>query len=350
MIMSNEEKDKLIKDTLAEDKYVFSGNDAYSAIISTEIDEAKIKPVKYTYTQKRIVIVLLILLALSMILNAYFLSGRGIRLGANTYKELTISPIYIEDGIHDNVEETKNEVEEVPQEATNVVVSQVEKDSLVVNTIVPEKTVEEKTQNENDAKEFATTIDEDALKQELKIYALGLGRFDDIIDSKEENTVLLVMAANAMQTQRTSNKDTSNASKYATTKENIDKFIEELTGKKPDNVLESYNNFIGYSQASKAYVWGKDGNPFGSEKYEVLTLEFSEKNNSGFKVSGLIEKTLNGKRYVYHFNATISSNGDDYSYIPYQIKTFTYNLSEGEDEVLRLSDKVEEVDPKAKKK
>lgn len=350
MNMSNEDKDKFIKDNLSQDNYVFSGNDAYNAIINTEIDTTKIKPKRYTYKQRRIVIILLILLALSMILNGYFLSGRGIRLGANTYKEVTISPIYIEDEIEDNIIIKEDEADNKADEITNVVVSQVEKDSLVVNTIVPEKTEEEIKKNENDAKEFAKIIDEDALKQELKMYALGLGRFDDIIDSKEENTVLLIITANTMQVQRSSNKDSKKASNYATTKDNVDKFIEELTGKKPDNVLESYNNFIGFSQASNAYIWGKDGNPFGSEKYEVLTLDFTEKNNSGFKVSGLIEKTLNGKRYVYHFNATISSNGDNYSYNPYQIKTFTYNLSEGEDEVFRLTDRVEEVDPKAKKK
>lgn len=345
--MSNDDKDKFIKDSLSEDTYVFSGNDAYDAIISTEIDEAKIKPQRYTYKQKKIVLVLLILLCISLILNAYFLSGNGIKLGAKTYKEITVSPIVIEDNITDKTQD--EEAQNVVQEQANVAFSQVEKDSLVLNTVVPQKTEEEKEKNEADAKEYSSQINEDDLKQVIKMYALGLGRFDDIIDTKEENTILLVITANGMQNQRISNKDSKKASNYATTRENVDKFIEELTGKKPANILESYNNYIGYSQASNAYIWGKDGNPFANEKYEVLTLEFSEKNNSGFKVSGLIEKTLDGQRYVYHYNATISSNGSDYTYNPYQVKTFTYNLTEGEYLVFRLFDKVEEVDPKLKK-
>ena len=71
MTMSNEEKDKVIKETLATDNYVFSGNDAYSTIINTEIDEANIKPVRYTRNQKKVVLALFILLIISVLINVY---------------------------------------------------------------------------------------------------------------------------------------------------------------------------------------------------------------------------------------------------------------------------------------
>lgn len=352
MSMSNEEKDRFIKENISKDKYVFSGNDAYNTIISTEIDEVKIKPQRYTHKQKRIVLILFILLVASVLLNTYFLTGNRVRLGAKTFKEIIISPIVIENDIQDKLKDIDDEVkgqEKNKEEENTVAFTQVQKDDLSVNVVIPEKTEEDNQKAEKDSKDYAKEIDEEVLKQELKNYALGIGRFDDIIDSTEENTILLVITANAMESQRYTNKDAKKASNYATTKDNVHKFIEELTSIKLNNPLVSYNNYIGYSQASNAYIWGKDGNPFAGEKYEILTLEFNEKNNSGFKVSGLIEKIANEKRFVYHYNATISSNGSDYSYNKYQIKTFTFKLTEGEDEVFRLIDKVEEVDPKAKK-
>lgn len=351
MIMSNEEKDKLIKDTIAKDNYVFSGNDAYSEIIRTEIANSKIKPSKFTNFQKNMIIVILfILLIISIIINILYFSGMEISLSKESAE--IVKPYVIEDNLS-----TEDDIENKLEENTAKDSSQNTTQTKIQNTNIQNLVVTEIENNDNNSaddeqakKDYSEQIDEEKLKQELKTYALSIGRFEDIIDTKEENTILLVMAQNILESLRAENTNKSNIGKYALTRENADVFIEEFTGSRPSDILQTYSNYIGYMQSSKSYNWGKDGNPFASEKYEVLSLEFSGKNNSGFKVSGIIEKDYNGNKCNYHFNATISVNKEDFVYVPYTIKSFTYSIANNSvDDVFRLVDKTEEVDPKAKK-
>lgn len=351
MIMSNEEKDNEIRKELQKDTFVFSGNDSFGTIVTSDLESARIKPVQYTFRQKHIIIFLLILLAISILTNVYIIvlkpKGMNIEnmLGKGPEPEYVLTPSTT---IVDNFAEDKIEDEEIEDEETTEEneVEIIEEDEKEETTEVQEL---DKSAYEKNKQKFTAEVDEEMLKSELKMYALSIGRFEDIINTKEENTVLLIMAKNMLESMRTISGNKSNIGKYTLILDNTNTFIEELTGNKPSDVLESYNNYIGYSKASNSYNWGADGNPFAKEKYEVLTCEFSEKNNTEFKVSGYIEKSTeqSGGDYlksIYHYNAIIVVN-PEYEYLPYRIKSFNYSLNaDSYDDIYRLYDKEVDID------
>ena len=334
MIMSNEEKDKFIRDTLSKDKYVFSGNDSYKELVSSEIETSNVKPSMLNHNQKIAIIVIVVALI------AIFSIGKLLPNSKNNIKNDLLS----NQNMSTSVEKQPNN----KRDDTIIQKTNIEKNENTVNSInveAVETSDNDKYIKDKELQGFLKTINEEKLKEELKMYALGIGRFDKVLNSREENTILLLLAMDFFsELNKYNNNGIDVSNKYTLIDIDANDFIKELTGIKNSKILDSYNNYIGYSEARKAYILGVDGNPFENEEYNVLSCNYSSYNDETFVVSGQIEKTIDRSSYIYQYEAHILRNSDNYKYFPYQIKEFSYKIEEGKDSVFRLIDETEEIE------
>ena len=71
------------------------------------------------------------------------------------------------------------------------------------------------------------------------------------------------------------------------------KYLKELTGKDFGSTpLKSYNNYIGFAQSTKSYLYGKDISILQKEEYKVTDLKVSEKQGDSYKATAKITRTL----------------------------------------------------------
>lgn len=73
MTMSNNEKDKAIKEALQKDKFTATNQDNMKKEIKDEFVLSKIKPKKHTYFQRTVIKLLVLVLIISVALNIYFI-------------------------------------------------------------------------------------------------------------------------------------------------------------------------------------------------------------------------------------------------------------------------------------
>lgn len=362
MNMSNDEKDKFIREALQKDIHVFSSSETLETQIENDINTNTIKLKKYTYGQRRFMWFLVIVLSISLSFNAYFFNNefdnkqnKNEQIAKNE-KDILENIIIEEDKTVENTIIDNTAIENTTINDTNVEnanianpeniyeIAQISPKSDIVDVVIEDK--------ESNKDTYAMDIDEETLKEELANYAISIGRFEGQIDTLEENTVALLMAHNNFSNKKMQVTDTKSSLKYALTAENVHLFLTELTGTKIDKFLNSYANYIGYTELSKAYVLGKNGNVLRNESYEVLELKFENKNNSNYKFSGTIQKTIDGNKIIYEYVVAISIH-EKYTYNKYKINSFTAKLKDGhKDNVVRLVDYVEEqqTETKTKKK
>lgn len=359
MNMSNEEKDKFIRESLQKDIHVFSSNNNLELEIEKDINASNIKQRKSTYGERKFTTFLIILLCVSLGWNAYFVSNSRNKL--NYLISQKMPQVTEKNNDMNNTQKTNDNITSTNTENTNVDNTVVENNDIENNNvtdiseitpILPKPDIEDVIieDKETEKNNFALDIDEGILKEELVNYAIAIGRFEGQIDTLEENTIALLMAHNSFSSKKAQIDSNKISVKYALTADNVHLFIAELTGTKIDNFLNSYSNYIGYSEFSNGYVFGKDANILANEKYEVLELKVKNKNNTGYEITGIIQKTVDNKKCNYEFTAVISAH-KEYTYNPYKINSFTAKLQKGHtDNVMRLVDYVEEIEDEKSKK
>jgi hypothetical protein len=337
--MSNNEKDNFIRKTLQSDR-IMAGGDEIGEKVKKDLDISKIKLKKYTFGERRFMRFLCLVLFVSVASNIYLLNNKrnNVYITSNEYPAdiVTIK----DDIIEDNNIEQENVV--AMENTTNEdAINNIENTEVVVS----ENIVAEPVDN--------TKIDEELLKDELTRYALTIGRFDDDNDALEKNTILLLIANGYFNTKVSQNTglEISSSNEYAMTVNNVNLFIEELTGNKVNTFLNSYANYIKYNEASKSYASGTKSASLNTEQYELSNLQVSPSSNADeYIIKGNInrksqaEVTENKKTVIkdmdanYDLEAVISLN-NNYSYVPYLIKSYKAVLKEGEEDiVIRLAD------------
>lgn len=343
MSMSNAEKDEYIKNRLLQDEFILSGNEILKREIKTDIDESNIKLNKYTFRQIKLLKVLIVLLLISLAFNIYL---ADIRKTNNEEIEKLLTDLSEQGTKQSNAEielpkiDTNLTTNNVPEEEVTDIspITQISPKPEIEDVIVEDKTT--------DKKNYALDLDEELLKEELANYAITIGRFEGKFDTLEENTILLLMVSNNFSSQEKNQGLDEMSTKHALTKENVHLFIQEISGLEVTEYLKSYSNYIGYTEFSNAYVFGTDANVLNNEKYKVLDLKLDSKDSSGYNISGTIQKNVEQAESIYEFKATVTIN-NEYTYVPYQIKSFTAKLKAGStDDVTRLVDHVEEVEEK----
>ena len=162
-------------------------------------------------------------------------------------------------------------------------------------------------------------VDKEELKTLIEQYSLGINRIDTTFDTKESNTVLLLIAKKYFDTQgskATLNIDT----KFAQTAQNYHKYLSELTGKKYDSLesLSSYSNYIYYSKNNKSYVLGKNSDTLTKEQYVCTAIDVLGKTDNVYTGKAIVTRTANDVKTVYQLTFEFKIN-QNYEYQKYNI-------------------------------
>ena len=315
--MSNNEKDEFIRKTLKEDKNIASGTELKEKI-KKDIDISKIKLKKHTLGERRFIKFLGVLLVVSVASNAYLIRSRTF------YRptDLEVAPVKsveINDDIM-NTEKTALNVENTVKE--------------VKNTVISELVIEEAVKNYKE-------LNEEKLTEELERYAFTIGRLEE--DDIEKNTILLMIANNYFSSQATQSTglEISSNAKYAMTADNVHLFLEEMMGIKVESFLETYPDYIKYNSVSKFYLSGQKSTSLSSEKYEISNLKIINNVNGEYTLKGDIKKSstieVQEKNKIiekdieanYTLDTIIEVN-NNYTYMPYKIKSFKLKLKDCE--------------------
>lgn len=315
------EQDAFIKKVFHEDKIV---SQPVLDSFETYLEKTKIKADKYTHKQKRIIFILVILLIISVGYNIYLTVVPGAKKTGNN--EPVDSTTVIIDNKKENDEidavvkvEDEDKTNTIKPENTTInntienenIVNEIEKptNNVVIANVTKVPTVEKDYSGEIDVEEFTKT---------LETYSLGINRIKDDNSNLESNTILLAIAKEHFNSH--SNSGLSVDTRYAQTVANMHTFLSELTSREfNEDYLPSYNNYIGYAQSTKSYLYGKDISILDKEDYKCSDLKISEKSNNGiYSATATITRTLDGVDTIYKVDVDFKVN-QEYTYQQFSI-------------------------------
>ena len=178
----------------------------------------------------------------------------------------------------------------------------------------------------NEEDENIIPYDEE-IEELLLNYSVGINRLDGNIDNYENNTVLLFIANRFFESQTTASIDID--SKYAATKDNIHKYLTELTTKDYTEIdhLDSYSNIIRYVKKSNSYAIGSDVSLLNREKYSLADLEYNDNGDGTYSGSAVVLRSIEmedgtRERTNYSINFKFSLN-KRFTYSKYKILSFS---------------------------
>ena len=181
------------------------------------------------------------------------------------------------------------------------------------------------------------------IKKLMESYAIGIHRISYSGENLESNTILLLLAKQYFDTNSNKKNSLKVDSKYATTVENMHKYLTELTGNNYNNIeyLSSYKNYIGYASSNRAYVYGKDISQLKNEEYECPKLELTNEENGIYTAKGEVIRIKDNVETVYDISLKFQIN-ENYTYQKYQIVSLkTANKSFYPDNTVHLVENTE---------
>lgn len=334
----HKDQDDFIKGVFHEDKMI---SQPVLDSFETYLEKTKIKVDKYTHKQKKIIVLLVVLLLISVAFNIYF----ALNPEANIFKNIKLptgetdkeNTSIIEEqpntDVDDVVEINKNEVventvtdaadsentvdNENTVDANNTVANEVTNTTIVLDP--PTKpTIANVTKVPEVEKDYTGEFDVEAFKTELEKYSLGINRISYGEETLESNTILLALTKSFFNSH--SNDDGLNVgTKYTQSVANMHKYLKELTGKDFGSTpLKSYNNYIGFAQSTKSYLYGKDISILQKEEYKVTDLKVSEKQGDSYKATAKITRTLDYIDTIYDVEVEFKIN-KEYTYQQFNI-------------------------------
>ncbi len=188
-----------------------------------------------------------------------------------------------------------------------------------------------------------TGVNINELKKLMESYAIGIHRISYSGENLESNTILLLLAKQYFDTNSNKKNSLKVDSKYATTVENMHKYLTELTGNNYNNIeyLSSYKNYIGYASSNRAYVYGKDISQLKNEEYECPKLELTNEENGIYTAKGEVIRIKDNVETVYDISLKFQIN-ENYTYQKYQIVSLkTANKSFYPDNTVHLVENTE---------
>lgn len=200
------------------------------------------------------------------------------------------------------------------------------------------------TTESNDSEEVDDTgVNINELKKLMESYAIGIHRISYSGENLESNTILLLLAKQYFDTNSNKKNSLKVDSKYATTVENMHKYLTELTGNNYNNIeyLSSYKNYIGYASSNRAYVYGKNISELKNEEYECPKLELTNEENGIYTAKGEVIRIKDNVETVYDISLKFQIN-ENYTYQKYQIVSLkTANKSFYPDNTVHLVENTE---------
>lgn len=319
------EQDKFIKDVFQEDKIV---SQPVFKDFTNYIENSNIKAKKYTYKQRKIIFLLIVLLILSVGFNIYLAIFKNYKTENLTETIMDNSANSITNTNVLDEEKNENEIDDNTSSNTFSNTTNSENSSPLTATVTP------KEDNED-----LSDINLDELSALIENYSLGINRIVSDPNNLESNTILLFIAKNYFD-NKPSNSSLTIDTTFAATAENIHKYLEELTGNDYSNIdyIKSFNNYIGYVASSKSYTFGPDSSTITREKYTCSDVEVKEKINDVYTVTAKVTRTIDEQETNYEVELKLKIN-DEYTYQKYNIKELkAKNTSFYPDNTVRLID------------
>ena len=168
--------------------------------------------------------------------------------------------------------------------------------------------------------------DEEEIKELLINYSSGINRIDNNIYNLENNTLLIYIAKNFFDSKNSSSLDID--TKYSSTKDNIHKYLSELTTTDYSNSepLSTYTNFVRYSDRNGFYLVGNDIDQLKKEKFTISDLTYEENGDGTYSGSATILRSIQkeGDRELTHYKIDFKfSINERYTYSKYKILDFS---------------------------
>jgi len=320
----HQEQDDFIKKTLQQDKVV---NQPILDNFATYIEHSNIKVKKKSSPLKYFIllpILIIILLCIFLVNKNLFIKP------ADNLESLSSS----------NTTSTKNTLINTTNKTSNNSIKNEVKNTLVntTNSISNNVIVADLTPTKNNSYN-SQEFDLEELKTLIESYSVGIQRLTDK-ETLEGNTILLFIAKEYFDSN-SSKTSLKVDTKYAATLDNMHTYLTELTGKDYSNidVIPSYNNYIGYSQATKSYIFGKDSSIITNEKYECSDLEITDESNGIYTVSSSVTRTVEDIKTNYQITLEFKINSN-YTYQKFNVKSLkAKNTSFYPDNTVHLIDK-----------
>lgn len=360
----HKDQDDFIKGVFQEDKIV---SQPVLDSFETYLEKTKIKVDKYTHKQKKVIVILIVLLIISVSYNIFITIYpeanifKNIKLPVNNSDKTTSAPIDQDEPnneskteVDDVVEINKNEITDntntidntaSENENTSVnenITNQNTTNKISTNVVVMDPprnnvTIANVTKVPEVEKDYSGEIDVEAFKDTLEWYSLGINRISYDEETLESNTILLAITKEFFNSH--SNDGLEVGTKYTQSVENMHKFLKELTDKDlGKNPIQSYNNYIGFAQSTKSYLYGKDIKILDREDYKCKDLKFSEKHGDSYTATAKITRTLDYIDTVYDVEVEFKIN-KDYTYQQFNIISLkAKNTSFFPDNTVRLVD------------
>lgn len=187
--------------------------------------------------------------------------------------------------------------------------------------------------------DFTDGLNTEELREFIEKYSVGIQRISFDEENLESNTILLFIAKQFFDSNSSKSSLEIN-SNYAPTLKNIHTFLTELTGKDYSQVeyIPSYANYIGYTKASKTYIFGDDYNTIKKEVYECSDLSIIEENDGLYTAKANVARTIDKEVTNYEITFTFTIN-QKFTYEKYCIKSLKVkNTSFYPDNTIHLVD------------
>lgn len=285
-----------------------------------------------------IIFTILAILILIAVISVYFLiSSKNKQTESGNQGNLQSS-----EPVEDNTNKGNNSLENETEPESNTESEASSKNEVSNKVVTRVDLSNETTKNATEVVSSDANIDE--LKKFLELYCSGIQRIVYNGETLESNTILLYLAKQYFDNNSGKSSSLKIDTTYASSVENIHKYLTELTGKDytGEESIRSYKNYIGYSSTSNAYTYGSDISTLRNEKYKCTQLVLTSENDGVYVAKGQVVRTIDTEETTYDITLTFKIN-NNYKYQKYQIISLKpTNKSFYPDNTVRLVENVEE--------
>lgn len=357
-------QDDIIKKAFSEDKYL---NQIIFDDFNSYLKGSKLKAKKFSSVQRIIIKVLVLLILLTIAIVALITALGGLPQSSKTPTTENNVASYTNNHIVSNKESSKkntisnntknqtnknvtNKVENsnIANETTNTnAITNTENTNTSANTSANVTNTDNNTNSiysitnvtKSEVTDYTDLVNIDELTKFIQDCSVGIERLNLTEENLESNTILLLIAKQYFDSN-SNNATLDINTNLAATKQNMHKYLTELTGKKyPNNsYIKSFNNYIGYTSTIDSYKYGADINILRDETYSVSDVKITNEFDDVFTSNSVVTRKLNGEKTKYQVTIVFELN-ENYTYQQFCLKSIkAKNMSVFPDNTTHLID------------
>lgn len=357
-------QDDIIKKAFSDDRYI---NQIIFDDFNAYLKGSKLKVKKFSSAQRILIKVLVLLILLTIAIIAIITALGGFSQKQENPSKNTQNSTSNTQLVNNSEEKDENVTtneSNTNTENTNIVnETNTNKTNTLTNTNTntnSSNTSTENTQNtsnttnsiysisnvtKSEVTDYSDQVDIEELTKFIEDCSIGIERLNLTSENLESNTILLFIAKQYFDSNA-NNATLDINTNLASTKQNIHKYLSELTGKKyqNNNYIRSFNNYIGYTSASDSYKYGSDIGILRNETYTVSDVKVTNEFDNVFTSTANVTRKLNGEKTKYQVTVVFELN-EDYTYQQFCLKSIkAKNMSVYPDNTIHLIDVAPQVE------